>query len=154
MVEIAHGTVLPGFEPFVVAQQAVQVYYIRYPCKSKAYLADWWVVYKVNPSGRLPTPTDQDYSYDPNNSNEVFFQEDGLPGTFEINIVGGEDNTNHIPRDADEVVEEQDLELLNHIEVDSSDDEEPMHVDEEPMLISDSDNEEPMQVDPLVDDYF
>jgi hypothetical protein len=154
-VEVAHRTALPGFEPFVVAQQAVQVYYIPYPCKSKAYLTNSWVVYKVNPSGRLPTPTDQDYSYDPNNSSEVFFQEDGLPGTFEIYIGGGEDDTNHIPRDADEVVEEQDLELLNNIEVDSSDGEERMDVNEEPMLISDSDNEEPMQVDPLVDDdYF
>jgi hypothetical protein len=85
----------------------------------------------------------------------VFFQEDGLPGTFEINMGGEEDDTNHIPRDADEVVEEQDLELLNNIEVHSSDGEERMDVDEEPMLISDSDNEEPMQVDPSVDDdYF
>jgi hypothetical protein len=36
----------------------------------------------------------------------------------------------------------------------ANDNEEPMDVYEEPLLISDSDNEEPMQVDPLVDDYF
>jgi hypothetical protein len=34
LVEVAHQTVNPGFEPFVVAQQATHVYYIPYPCKS------------------------------------------------------------------------------------------------------------------------
>jgi hypothetical protein len=34
LVEVAQQTVNPGFEPFVVAQQATHVYYIPYPCKS------------------------------------------------------------------------------------------------------------------------
>lgn len=65
LVEIEHESVLPGYEPFVVAQQATQVYYVPYPCKSVRDLVKRWVVYKVTPQGRLPTPSALDYEAAP-----------------------------------------------------------------------------------------
>jgi hypothetical protein len=73
-----------------VAQQAKQVYYVSYPCKSARSLFDWNVVYGVPPHTKLPTPSDEDYNIDPNTNVDEFFQEDGLPGNFEI-VIGHED---------------------------------------------------------------
>jgi hypothetical protein len=89
LVEVAHQTVNLGFEPFVVAQQATQVYYIPYPCKSVRTLTDWWVVYKVNAPSKLLVPSDQDYDVEHTAHGTEFFQEDGLEGTFVINIFEG-----------------------------------------------------------------
>jgi hypothetical protein len=46
LVEVKKTSVLPGVKPFIVAQQATQVYYVPYPCKSARSLVDWDVVYK------------------------------------------------------------------------------------------------------------
>jgi hypothetical protein len=43
-------------------------------------------VYKVSPHGRLPVPINEDYNIDPNTYEGEFFQEDGLPGDFVIDI--------------------------------------------------------------------
>jgi hypothetical protein len=79
LVEVKKTSVLPGDKPFIVAQQATQVYYVPYPCKSARSLVDWDVVYKVPPRTKLATPSDEDYNIDPNANFEEFFQEDGLP---------------------------------------------------------------------------
>jgi hypothetical protein len=112
LVEVAHASVLPGSEPFVAAQQATQVYYIPYPCKSVPDLEDWWVVYKVQPPGKLPIPLDQDYDFVPNTDAMDFFQED-LEGTFEVNLGEGLDSILlNLERDGEDVVDVGDLELL------------------------------------------
>jgi hypothetical protein len=71
-VEVEHESVPQGYEPFVVAHQEEQVYYVPYPCKSIRDLVKKWVVYKV----RLPTLSSQDYDVAP--GSDEFFQEEGL----------------------------------------------------------------------------
>jgi hypothetical protein len=119
LVEVKKASVLPGNVPFIVAQQATQVYYVPYPCKSAKSLVDWNVVYKVPPRTKLPTPSDEDYNIDPNTNVEEFFQEDGLPGNFEIVIEHEDYHSDNIEIDVEEVSNEKDLELLNRLNIDS-----------------------------------
>ncbi|XP_062213723.1 uncharacterized protein LOC133914685 [Phragmites australis] len=86
LVEIRQSTVLPGDDVYIVAQQATQVYYLSYPCKTVQRLKGLDVVYKVPPHGKLPVPNNEDYNIDPNTYDGEFFQEDGLAGIFEIDL--------------------------------------------------------------------
>jgi hypothetical protein len=63
LVEVKHSSRLQNFEPFVLASQVTQVYYLSYPCVDKPCLRDWWVVYHVAPRDCLPP-------IDTNNCNE------------------------------------------------------------------------------------
>ena len=69
-----------------MAQQATQVYYLSYLCQTNDRLKGWDVVYKVSPYGKIPVPNNEDYNMDPNIYDGVFFQEDGLEGSFEIDL--------------------------------------------------------------------
>jgi len=69
----------------------------------------WDVVYKVSPHGKLPLPNNEDY-----NNDREFFQEEGLQGSFEIDlsdVIGMEvDNERVVDKKAgDEVQNIQDL---------------------------------------------
>jgi hypothetical protein len=46
MVEVKNADRLSGCDPFILAYQVEQVYYMSYLCQR---LSAWWVVYKVNP---------------------------------------------------------------------------------------------------------
>jgi hypothetical protein len=136
LVEVNKTSVLSGNEPYIVAQQATQVYYVPYPCKTVTSLVDWDVVYKVAPRTKLPTPSDEDYNIDPVTNVDEFFQEDGLPGNFEIVIVHEDDHSDNTEMEVEveEVANEKDLELLNRLNIscDSEDDIPPnvLHVDD------------------------
>jgi hypothetical protein len=70
-----------------VAQQAAQVYYLPYFCHSKDYLKGWEVVQKVTPHGKIPVPNDEDYNLiNPNTYEGEFYQEEGLTGSFVIDL--------------------------------------------------------------------
>jgi hypothetical protein len=86
LVEIRQSSVYDGEDVYIVAQQATQVYYLSYPCKTNERLQGWDVVYKVSPHGRLPVPNNEDYNIGPNTYEGEFFQEDGLPRDFVIDI--------------------------------------------------------------------
>jgi hypothetical protein len=45
MVEAKHVHQLRGCDPFVLAHQVEQVYYMSYPCEK---ISAWWVLYRVN----------------------------------------------------------------------------------------------------------
>jgi hypothetical protein len=65
----------------------VQVYYLPYVCQSKDYLKGWEVVQKVTPHGKLPVPNDEDYNLiNPNTCEGEFYQEEGLTGSFVIDL--------------------------------------------------------------------
>jgi hypothetical protein len=51
MVEVKHANRLCGCDPFILAHQVEQVYYMLYPCEK---LSPWWVVYRVNPCDCTP----------------------------------------------------------------------------------------------------
>ena len=57
LVEIKHSSRLSVFEPFVMASQVKQVYYLPYACMDKSDLRDWWVAYHVSPRNYIP-PSD------------------------------------------------------------------------------------------------
>jgi len=112
-------------------------------------------VYKVSPQGKLPLPNNEDY-----NNDREFFQEEGLQGSFEIDLsdeIGMEvDNEREVDEEGgDEVQNIQDLQLLERLRLgrDSEDDIPPSdsagYVD-----IADSDDEDYDPANPDYDDYF
>jgi len=112
-------------------------------------------VYKVSPHGKLPLPNNEDY-----NNDREFFQEEGLQGSFEIDlsdVIGMEvDNERVVDEEAgDEVENIQDLQLLERLCLGrySEDDIPPSdfagYVD-----IADSDDEDYDPANPDYDDYF
>lgn len=87
LVEVKNTSRLRKFEPFVLASQVTQVYYLSYAC-DKPNLRDWWVVYHVAPRDRLPPIDINNDSIETEVSTDhiTFFQEDGLEGTFVIDL--------------------------------------------------------------------
>src|SRR6185369_2772599 len=86
LVEVQQASMYPGDDVYIVAQQATQVYYLSYPCQTDNRLKGWDVVYKVSPPGKLFVPNNEDYNIDPNTYIGEFFQEDGLQGSFQIDL--------------------------------------------------------------------
>jgi hypothetical protein len=84
MVEIKHARQLSGCDPFLLAHQVEQVYYMSYPCEK---LSGWWVVYRVNPGERLHTPDDSGYHENqvPVGEFDEVYQDDELSCSFNIN---------------------------------------------------------------------
>ena len=84
LVEVKHTSRLSNFEPFVLASQVTQVYFVQYPCNSRSDLKDWWVVHHVSPHGYLPATVGTDECTTPVGQPEEvsFYQEEGLEGNF------------------------------------------------------------------------
>ncbi|XP_052147318.1 uncharacterized protein LOC127766269 [Oryza glaberrima] len=143
LVEVAHASCNPADEPFVLASQVSQVYYVPYACTTGPNLNAWWVAYKVRPLGSLPITSLDDYnSSDP--SCVDIFQEDGLEGEFIIDIGQGLDNI--VITDVDEITDQQDLSTINNRSTDMSEDNDLVSEDEE----SEDDNESI----PEMNDYY
>jgi hypothetical protein len=83
MVEVKYAHQLRGCDPFVLAHQVEQVYYMSYPCEK---LSAWWVVYRVNPHEWLHIPDDSGYHENQVPAGEVdeVYQDDELPCSFNI----------------------------------------------------------------------
>jgi hypothetical protein len=120
----------------------------------------WDVVYKVSPHGKLTVPNNEDYNLDPNTYDGEFFQEEGLEGSFEIDLskaIGIEvDNERVVYEHArDKVQNVKDLELLRrlHLGNDSDDNITPSNSDDY-INMPDSDDETYDLANPDHDDYF
>jgi hypothetical protein len=95
-VEIQHSSRLAVFEPFVMASQVKLVYYLPYACNVKSDLMDWCVIYIVSPQNYIPPNETNDDSNPPNEPTEVsFYQEDGLLGSFVIDLGAELDNSSN-----------------------------------------------------------
>ena len=141
-----------------MATQATQVYYLSYPCKIDERLQGWEVVYKVSPHGKLPVPNDDDYNIDANTYEEEFFQEDGLPGSFEIDStesIGMKvDNERVIDEDAaDEIYNAKDIELLEQLHL-GNDNDNISPPDEVQDYIDVQDSDDELNDNDNYDDYF
>jgi hypothetical protein len=99
MVEVKHVHWLHGCNPFVLAHQVEQVYYISYPYEK---LSAWWVVYRMNPHQQLHTPNDSGYHETQVPAGEVdeVYQDDELPCSFNIDL---ELSLNSLLSDANDV---------------------------------------------------
>jgi hypothetical protein len=151
---------LPGEDVYIVAQQATQVYYTTYPCKTDERLLGWYVVHKVPPHDRLPLPNNEDYNLDLNTYDGEFFQEEGLEGTFVIDLteaIGMDVDVGRVvdEDDGDEVENVKDLELLERLHLDNDDDDNIAPSDcDEYMDMADSDDESYDPANADHDDYF
>ena len=130
LVEVKHSLRLSNFEPFVLSSQVTQVYYLPYACATRSDLRDWWVVYHVTPRDRLPP---MDTNNDSNQAegtadNNSTFQEDGLEGTFVIDL-GGDFEIIASPT-SDEITDPKELEELER-QNDSPQQEETLQNDED-----------------------
>ena len=120
LVEIKHSSRLAAFEPFVMGSQVKLVYYLPYACKDKSDLVNWWVVYNVYPRNYIPSNDTNDGSNPPNGPiEELFYQEDGLPGSFVIDL--GADLDNIVPTVSDEITDPNDLKFLSELNIEAQD---------------------------------
>ena len=112
-------------------------------------------MYKVSPHSKLPLPNNKDY-----NNDREFFQEEGLQGSFEIDlsdVIGMEvDNERVVDEEVgDEIENIQDLLLLERLHLGrDSEDEIPPSDSAGYVDIADSDDEDYDPVNPDYDDYF
>ena len=111
-------------------------------------------MYKISPHGKLPVPSNEDY-----NNDRDFFQEEGLEGSFEIDltdVIEIEVDNERVVHEAevrDEVENVHDLELLERLRLgrDSEDDIPPSDT---AGYEDDSDDEDYDPAAPDHDDYF
>ena len=88
LVEVERSSVYEGEDVYILATQAFQVFYLPYACPNPTKrLKGWDVVMTVPSRNRPPPPNKDDYRrVDPKTQNAEFYQEDGLPGHFTINM--------------------------------------------------------------------
>jgi len=109
LVEINHTLRLSNFDPFVMASQVTQVYYLSYPCKNKE-LSPWWVVYHVAPHGCVPMNESSSEAMNMEGVVQDVYQADGLDGAFVIDLSDALDSI--IATGSDEVTDPKDLEAI------------------------------------------
>jgi hypothetical protein len=160
LVEIRQDSIFSRDDVYIVAQQATQVYYTSYACKTREDLKGWSVVHKVSPHGRLSVPNDDDYNFNPSTYDGEFYQKEGLQGRFEIDLTGEIGMDVDIGMvddddDGDEVQNAKDLQMLDrlHLGNDNKDDIPPSDsVDYFDMVDSDDETYDPANADP--EDYL
>jgi hypothetical protein len=136
LVEVKHTSRLSNFDPFVMASQVTQVYYLPYAFKKREDLNEWWVVHKVAPHGRIPPYNcSAESSFAEGSSQDVsFYQEEGLDGTFVIDLGDALDLMS--PLVEDEITDPEDIQRLEknsaeHDEENEGTDEENESADQE-----------------------
>ncbi|CAO2143617.1 unnamed protein product [Urochloa humidicola] len=162
LVEIQRSSIYEGDDVYIVTQQGIQVYYLSYPCTTDERLQGWDVVYKVSPHGKLPIPNNEDYNLDPNTYAGEFFQENGLEGSFEIDLTeteGMEVDQRNEDEDEDEgelVHNVRDLALHEKLRLGNDNDDEipPLEHGHDDLEMRDSDDEMEIPSTPDYDDYF
>lgn len=75
IVELKHKSKLNAYEPFILAEQAQQVYFTKYPTSKNKERSDWWAVCKVK--ARLYSDVQlEDATLVEKSSNTDYFQTD------------------------------------------------------------------------------
>ena len=129
LVEINHKRRFNKFEPFVLAMQAAQVYYVPYP-SLKRDKSDWWAVCKIKARSVVEMPESSTQAL---NLNIEPFQDDEVDhSAFEI----------------DEIDENLERIILSNQNPDFIDlDDEEVEVDEEPEFETETDEQDDDDID-------
>ena len=156
---IKPSTVYAGADLFIAATQATQVYYLPYPCQ-KEYLKGWEVVFKVSPHGKLPDPNDDDYyNINPMTYEGVFYQEEHEDVVRnneddDLGYVDLDPNDDDARIDGEAVVNQRDIIMLEKLNEDADDEEEPPAPSDNEEDMRDSDDETGPQIDYNSDDSY
>ena len=130
-----------------------------YACQDEE-LKGWAIVHKVSPHGKLPAPNDEDYNFNPSTYEGEFFQEEGLQGSFVIDLTEAiemeVDNERVDDEDAgDEVQNVDDLQMLERLHLgNDNEDTIPPSISVDDLDNVDSDDETYDPANPNNDDYF
>lgn len=100
LVEIQWSSRLRNFEPFAMAHQATQAYYLKY-ASSRRDLRDWRVVYTIQPSSSLSNL--DDCANDPSTTDE-YFQEVSQLGSFSVDVGKFVDESAEPRKESDDVM--------------------------------------------------
>ncbi|XP_051230058.1 uncharacterized protein [Lolium perenne] len=94
LVEVERSSVYKGEDVYILATQAFQVFYLPYACRNPTKRLHGWDVVMTVPSRiRPPPPNKDDYRrVDPSTRTDDFYQEEGLPGHFTIDLSAVVDN--------------------------------------------------------------
>ncbi|WMV55100.1 hypothetical protein MTR67_048485 [Solanum verrucosum] len=80
IIEVKHTRKYEAYDPFIIAQNAKQVYYAPYPlCRDKS---DWWVVIKTKPMRRVEVENELDVAY----QNEISSVHQVVDAELEMNL--------------------------------------------------------------------
>ena len=93
LVEVERSSVYEGEDVYILATQAFQVFYLPYACPNPTKrLKGWDVVMTVPSRNRPPPPNKDDYHrVEPSTKNVKFYQEEGLPSHFTIDLPAVDD---------------------------------------------------------------
>ena len=117
IVEVKHASRIKNYEPFVLAPQAIQVFYLTY-ASDKIERRQWWVAMKTSAKGRFRAEDEVD-------ANLEFFQDEMPDHPIEV--------SNGLEFDWDGMPQEDEFELVD--DTMSQDEEE---CDDNPIEVSDT----------------
>ncbi|WMV51070.1 hypothetical protein MTR67_044455 [Solanum verrucosum] len=118
IIEVKHTRKYEAYDPFIIAQNAKQVYYAPYPLHRDK--SDWWVVIKTKPMGRVEVENELDVAY----QNEISSVHQVVDAELEMNL----DHPDHIL----EEVNREELDMSTNMEEDEEETfEEDKWIDEE-----------------------
>ncbi|KAK6780272.1 hypothetical protein RDI58_022456 [Solanum bulbocastanum] len=118
IIKVKHTRKYEAYDPFIIAQNAKQVYYAPYPLRRDK--SDWWVVIKTKPMGRVKVENELDVAY----QNEISSVHQVVDAELEMNL----DHPDHIL----EEVNREELDMPTNMEEDEEETfEEDEWIDEE-----------------------
>ncbi|WMV42522.1 hypothetical protein MTR67_035907 [Solanum verrucosum] len=118
IIEVKHTRKYEAYDPFIIAQNAKQVYYAHYPLRRDK--SDWWVVIKTKPMGRVEVEIELDVAY----QNEISSVHQVVDAELEMNL----EHPDHIL----EEVNREELDMPTNMEKDEEETfEEDDWIDEE-----------------------
>jgi hypothetical protein len=105
IIEVKHTSSITGYDPFIFAHQAKQVYYMPYPLRTIKDRRDWWVVTKTKPKFVITEVDDEDELFNPDTSE--YFQEENMTRR-DLNDVDRDERVQlHVPGVLDPVNNEE-----------------------------------------------
>ena len=124
IIEVKHTREYEAYDPFIIAQNVKQVYYVPYPLRPDK--ADWWVVIKTKPMGRVEVENVLDVAYQNDDSSIVHH-------TVDIELENDLEHPEHILEEVDmeEITNEGANATIHEDEFEYDDDDEDEYEDED-----------------------